>query len=138
LAVASRSERQGCWFEPHHCFDRSISLSRYAHDKKLDRQLPPKSDSWKKASKKKNTKRWCKGVVGREHVPQLRIDHYWSVRFKRCGLRKDLFYWTESYSNGEQWFCFHNKTCTVCGKIFVHGLRKEECPDYIERFGKES
>ena len=55
---------------------------------------------------KKNTKRWCKGKVGREHVPG------------EWGTRRGMHYWWE-------------KPCQNCGKILdyhIHWTKAENIP----------
>jgi len=54
---------------------------------------------------KKDTKRWCKGKVGREHVTEIRMED-WLGRDYRCGRHT----WTG------RWMCWESNVCTVCGK----------------------
>jgi hypothetical protein len=56
------------------------------------RPLPLFPDRMKKWPGKKDTKRWCKGVVGREHVTE----------------------WKNKYPSFRQ--CIHVLTCKTCGK----------------------
>lgn len=53
---------------------------------------------------KKDTKRWCKGKVGREHVTEIRTED-WLGRDYHCGP-----------SWGGRWACWERVVCTVCGK----------------------
>lgn len=54
---------------------------------------------------RKNTKRWCKGKVGREHVTEIRMEN-WYGRDYVCGPSRWL----------NRWLCWEIVTCTVCGK----------------------
>lgn len=78
--------------------------------------------------KKKNTKRWCKGKVGREHVPEITKSNY------GYGMICKYPSWTIRGS-GERvkvYICWHQKSCKVCGKVLEWTLYKDECPDSKE------
>lgn len=66
----------------------------------------------------KDTKNWCRGVVGRPHEPEIaRTPNLWGVSPKKpCGSSGFIP-------------CFHSRVCKNCHKILVHFLPKEECPD---------
>lgn len=68
----------------------------------------------------KNTKRWCRGRVGREHTPDIRFNPHLSENTTKCGVPT----WTNSF------WCWHQRFCTTCGKVLVQHLPKEECPAY--------
>ena len=93
---------------------------------------------------KKNTRRWCKGKVGREHVEGIRLSKYAASIYVQH-LKRPACYW-ESRSNwlahmmevkdvnpsGKWWYCNHERCCTVCGKTLgwnLNGLGTE-CPDF--------
>lgn len=83
----------------------------------------PASDSWRTAPAKKDTRRWCKGKVGREHQTELRMQR-WATALRRevhCGYAPDFF------SDSDGWHCYHEKYCTVCGKVFWYD--SVECPE---------
>lgn len=105
--------------------------SRYRKDKS-----PLKRDDWNKTPAKKNTKKWCKGVVGREHTIELALITKDS-RTYLCDERHIAFpFYVEERKPGEiRWACFHNQVCTACGKVISWFIRKENCPTYIERYG---
>lgn len=67
--------------------------------------------------KKKDTKRWCRGHVGREHQPEI-------VRDKSMGF-------VTSCSGRSTDFlpCLHLEQCSECGKTLRRWLPVEECPD---------
>lgn len=79
-------------------------------------------------NKKKNTKQWCKGKVGVEHVTEVVINHntirweckwyplYWSF-YRRSEGPKDYRY-----------SCMHSRRCTACGKYVEYFLKPEDCP----------
>lgn len=84
---------------------------------------------------RKNTKRWCKGKVGRDHTPEVVRHHYYAAPLfadKPC-------HWQEhwSYRAGERiklrdtrWSCYHAIKCTTCGKYLEQWPPKDMCPDW--------
>lgn len=59
---------------------------------------------------KKNTKKWCRGVVGREHQPECRDDNRikdWKVlTCSACGKHLDYYYpspWFRSKKPKPEW-----------------------------------
>jgi hypothetical protein len=86
----------------------------------------------KKAPARKNTRSWCKGKVGVEHIPVLVLDHTdpqfgkappcrWAVGWSSTA-RKDVVYWR----------CPHHEVCGRCGKVLRDrwSVSITECPDY--------
>jgi hypothetical protein len=78
-------------------------------------------------SRRKSTKRWCRGKVGREHQPEMILDQrrlggYWGLRCRPFGY--DL-------PGVPNWHCMHIVVCTECGKILDH---RPECPDMPEGY----
>lgn len=70
---------------------------------------------------KKNTRRWCKGKVGREHTPEIRHTgerNGWAKGWV-CGPRR----W-----GLKGWSCHHEEICTTCGKLLRWTLGGD-CPD---------
>lgn len=75
---------------------------------------------------KKNTKRWCKGKVGREHKVELGVSkNGWGRR--QCEY-VDWLRWLHD----DGWMCRHVRSCTVCGKVMEYSLGRE-CPDWKPR-----
>jgi hypothetical protein len=79
--------------------------------------------------RRKNTRRWCKGVVGREHQPGIELRPWYGGK---CG-------WRPLYGRGGmvikgEWSCQHAEVCGACGKILrdKYGLTKSECPVWRE------
>lgn len=74
-------------------------------------------DRVRPSHKRKDTKRWCKGKVGREHFTAIQrsqifgIDHPCHVGYMG------------------KWVCYHNVVCTVCGKILKEWGYGFDCPD---------
>jgi hypothetical protein len=81
-------------------------------------------ERWPPERKRKNTKRWCKGKVGREHKPVKQWSHLAHYRLARGGPVCTTSSWLSS-----GWSCYHELACSTCGKILVQFLSKEECPD---------
>lgn len=72
---------------------------------------------------RKNTKRWCKGKVGREHQPETVVNHQYTTSN-----------WTECHESRwmpNHWSCRHAVQCTVCGKYVKTWLGREECPAWL-------
>lgn len=79
------------------------------------------------ASKKKNTRRWCRGKPGVEHTPMIELD---SGGQQRVRDGKDACYqWP--YSSWDRWVCRHHEICTTCGKILKRSFGIK-CPDKKE------
>jgi hypothetical protein len=71
--------------------------------------------------RRKDTKRWCKGKVGREHKAEIVRD---PQLIWRAGTK---------CQHQAQWLpCTHLERCTECGKILRRWLPVEECPDRVQ------
>lgn len=81
----------------------------------------------KVSRKRKDTARWCRGKVGREHVPQVRQAQWaswlWS-KGKTC-YRHENSTWLD---REQHWVCYHELACESCGKILQHHLPYWSCP----------
>lgn len=80
------------------------------------RRLQDEPDPEPYRPKRKNTKEWCKGKVGRPHVGEIRFNPIWGSA--TCGP-----------SWGSRWFCHHAEICKNCGKRLRWSVGKGECPD---------
>jgi hypothetical protein len=78
---------------------------------------------------RKSTKRWCKGVVGREHQPELRLD----PRVASWGGTCKPLSWQPPRRDQPAWYCVHHVICTECGKITDHFPL---CPDMPDGYRK--
>ena len=88
----------------------------------------------KRAPARKDTRRWCKGKPGREHVPRI-------VRL-RTGYVSRSCEWVPRYDwrairAGDdnfpvRWACGHFESCANCGKILrdLGGIPVAECESY--------
>lgn len=77
----------------------------------------------KAAPARKDTRRWCRGKVGREHTLAIvRDDYGWHVG-RKCQEPS----WLPGY-----WSCHHQERCTTCGKILRPSLPREQCPQWME------
>lgn len=85
---------------------------------------PIRSDEWRRAPAKKNTKRWCRGKVGVEHTPEVVLNR-WGYRPERCCAAPDWM--TQLWRS--PWRCFHQRRCTTCGKILDYFLDWKDCPE---------
>lgn len=87
----------------------------------------------------KDTKRWCKGKVGRGHTPEILIPANLSNWWKEpCG-------WYQLAANQRRmvYTCHHVEQCSECGKVLRRNyswlpqarllpneMAATECPDY--------
>lgn len=88
---------------------------RHKHDPEASWNLPHKPKS------KKDTRRWCKGKVGREHTPAIERSHGERYPNGRPCQRIEGYTWALG--------CHHHEVCTTCGKILRWTIPYEECPD---------
>jgi hypothetical protein len=80
------------------------------------RQIDPPEPQKHVASKKGRAK-WCGKKVGREHIPEMRVDTgYWNPG--KCEVRWGY------------WRCRHVIVCTRCGKRIEWSVPRDDCPDY--------
>ena len=79
------------------------------------------------AMRKKATKQWCRGKVGRAHVPQVVMGNWGIVC--QGDFRVDRA--TQTRVAGDRWLCFHIVACSVCGKHLAYNV---QCPDMPEGF----
>lgn len=77
--------------------------------------------------KRKNTRRWCKGVEGREHSPVIVRDKY--DHFGRGCYRDESELGGVLVGAVGRWHCHHERVCENCGKVLEYWLG-EACPDY--------
>lgn len=68
-------------------------------------------------SKRRDTKRWCRGKAGVEHRVQV-------VSFKDIDCRE----WSEL---GKSYLCFHENRCAECGRRLGF-IKPQDCPDRKE------
>jgi hypothetical protein len=74
---------------------------------------------------RKDTRRWCRGVEGREHDPEIVIPENQRWRWNVCRPAQP---WMRS-----DWSCAHAERCRACGKVMRDGWQlnhPQECPDY--------
>lgn len=86
--------------------------------KTVEQAAPPASDEWgTRASRgRKNTRKWCKGKVGREHQPVVTLDK--NMLSLRGRLGKPLCRLPEEGEKHPLWlYCSHQVTCEVCEKV---------------------
>jgi hypothetical protein len=100
--------------------DVSDERDRRDPDHPGHRERRPKSAS-------KDTRRWCKGKVGREHVLAPALPS-WIGESTRCHRRGEDDFWMARRTLDADWVCWHFMTCTVCGKIMAN-MRFDHCPD---------
>lgn len=90
----------------------------------------------KKAPAKKNTKKWCRGKVGVEHVLDIRKGRYFESLGDRviCRWRATWKGWSHGGWDAldPKWLCFHEEYCVNCGKITRTQLDPKECPNFHE------
>ena len=83
----------------------------------------------------RNTRRWCRGKEGVDHLPRLvrrrpddrpcnRVED-WRDLLARDDPQSNIRWWNAP------WECFHSSICDRCGKvlIFLTDLAWDCCPD---------
>lgn len=80
--------------------------------------------------KKKNTRDWCKGKVGRSHETEIVIPQ--NQYLKEC---RDAPSWIANSRRAPRpWFCVHHRVCKNCGKVLEWHYPWYLCPDLPERY----
>lgn len=75
---------------------------------------------------RKNTRFWCKGRPGVEHVREIRISA-WAQRWLVDAQGRPPCCPPE-WGGPSSWFCNHEEVCRTCGKILRPTLGVS-CPD---------
>lgn len=101
-------------------------MSKWDDDElRLDERKASAPETPKHRSKK-NTRRWCRGKNGVEHVTEVRLNNMsrflWD-RDKSC---------YRSEWNSKRWWCNHERFCVNCGKIMKYSL-ENDCPDFTTK-----
>lgn len=99
---------------------------------------------------RKNTRRWCRGKVGVEHRPGVRMGR-WGVYAQAQGYPacrwEEKSHWVyqlladkrvATWEGTGEWFwrCYHEDHCTACGKVLgvnLNGVGPDRCPDLTPR-----
>jgi hypothetical protein len=86
----------------------------------------------KKAPGRKDTRAWCRGKVGVEHVPVIAVDHTIPALKggPRCEWKASWDWKAQAYATW--WYCPHHEVCGKCGKVLRErrDILSRECPDY--------
>lgn len=81
----------------------------------------------KSHSRKKNTKRWCRGKKGVEHTPETTENRHFAAFFERCRPGETVTcYMSDSARFGAVRHCFHSTVCSTCHKVLDDPA--EYCP----------
>lgn len=90
------------------------------HHKQVS-DIATESDEWRPQPHHKDTVHWCKGHVGRTHVPTI-VRASGPYRAE-CGMK-------QSYKEPghDVWHCSHVVKCEGCGKV-LEALPTDDCPD---------
>ena len=91
-------------------------------------------DPAKRSPARKDTRSWCKGKAGREHVLHLVLV---PDRLSWRAGKAQVCEWASAWGiDGQEyrlgWACRHREECAACGRIFRehYDLKGEECPAY--------
>lgn len=91
---------------------------------------PLSSDEWRNApSRRKDTRLWCKGKVGRAHIYALRIGKHTPPGAK-CHEQPRERELLPDWLARDGWVCYHERYCRVCGRI-DWANRDWVCPERI-------
>lgn len=118
-------------------------FERHARSKSSDWGAPPArsaerssaaAEPDKRGPARKDTRSWCKGKPGREHVPQIvRVSSSfgqrsceWIPSYDWRAIRAGTDAWAL------QWSCWHIESCASCGKILrdLGSIPVSECDSY--------
>jgi hypothetical protein len=78
---------------------------------------------------RKNTRRWCRGKVGVEHVLEIRLGKHAEYR---CTITPDSTVCYRTDITPKRWRCSHERYCVNCGKILNYSIGVD-CPDFTEK-----
>ena len=77
----------------------------------------------KRPRRRKETRRWCKGITGREHTAEVVFEPMFPGR--SCGKAMG---WLGARDG---WGCHHRECCSACGRVLRDRYELgRECPDY--------
>lgn len=84
----------------------------------------------RQVNKRKSTAKWCKGKVGREHDPELVINH--NFTWSGCRWNTSRFWSQKTWNEGPwRYSCRHAYRCKGCGKYTEYVLKDvTQCPEY--------
>jgi hypothetical protein len=110
------------------------SAARYSWDSRPSRsaELESAVREIPRIRGRKDTRRWCKGKTGREHVPAIVFRPWYG---HTCHVLEPGS-WRDMARTG--WHCEHVEQCSVCGRILREAwkLAPSECPDYRGTVGR--
>lgn len=97
---------------------------------------------------KKDRKKWCRGKVGVEHQPVIRLSRFalaQEERLRSSGRPTRTCEWRVYAVRGElrpermrvSFSCRHERGCSVCGKVLEWVLAVKDCPEAHEPPGDE-
>jgi len=127
------SDRPNCYWEPSrsawygplacNCsYCQGGRYNRVKSERSWQKELELEENP-RRTPAKKNTKRWCRGKEGREHIPMIT-----GPRWGQCGLRDD---WRSPGSPPRLiWRCTCREICSTCGKELRYSINREECLVY--------
>lgn len=78
--------------------------------------------------RRKNTRRWCRGREGVNHVLETRLSKGADYRLA-LDPNAPVCYRAEWWPH--RWWCNHERYCVNCGKIIDDSLHRD-CPDYTD------
>lgn len=98
-------------------------------ERRRDDPDAPHNQERRASPAKKNTKRWCRGKRGVEHVPEMVLG-LGIGGGDRCYRRSFTAFYREPGDDG-YWWCSHRERCANCGKVLNHFPPARLCPDYV-------
>ena len=80
---------------------------------------------------KKNTRKWCKGKVGREHTPEIVVPvNAYTRSVRRNQACHEIGWWDQAekvWHRDGQWSCAQALVCSTCQKVIKPMV--DDCPD---------
>lgn len=91
----------------------------------------PDPEPARKAPAKKDTRHWCRGKQGVEHVPHLVLDER-APGYHKMGCQWGTSWRVRQRDYTVRWQCQHREICTRCSKILREPweIGSAECPVY--------
>ena len=89
----------------------------------------------RRARSTKDTRRWCRGKIGREHTLAILKDEKMAYMDKGCRWVPYYVIFRKGGEKVQKWHfsCTHHELCTTCGRRFRYGWDLlTDCPDYVE------
>lgn len=102
-------------------------------DDRIDEQRAAAPEEPKHRSRK-DRRRWCRGKVGVEHVPEITLGRSFYLTSRSEQGQPLCYRWPDfipvrRLRLDPYWACAHQQRCSECGRILRRNLGRD-CPEY--------